>query len=303
MAAERVNDVARAMEKNASLPHKALALPNSIGLATGVWMDVGGFVCISLPGVPKEMKHMLEETVLPRLRTRYQLSPLVRKKIHTLGLRESVISRQLADFEASLPPFISLSYLPRIGTVSLVLSLTPGRSDGDENPLKRFQQAHETLLQALDGHVYGTGDEDSLERAMNRLLLSRGFSTATAESCTGGAVAAALTKTSGSSAYFKGGVVVYHEQAKGDFLGVPQELIRDFGAVSQRVAIEMAEGIRRQCRTHVGLAITGFLEAADGNPDPSTGMAFIALASKEGTPCEKKDLEGHARGQQKEGYR
>lgn len=268
-----------AIKKSASLPRGAVALPNEVGLAAGLWMLAHDFLCISLPGVPQEMMHMLEKEVLPRLAAHFHLPPILQRSVHTIGLRESVISERLATFEAALPSFITLSYLPHTCRVSLTLTLSPAVG-ADKKAHDRFQEAYDLLLKTLDGYVYGTGSDTLLGRIKDRLLAAR-LTVGTGESCTGGRIAAALTETAGSSQYFAGGVVAYQVASKVQQLGVSHRCIATYGVVSQEIAISMAQGARRVLQADVGVASTGMMEASPEH----IAQAYVAVADEKGGTC------------------
>lgn len=263
----------------AEIPANAEVIHNAVGTAPGMWMEQDGKVFVSMPGVPYEMKAMMQASILPRLRSHFQTPVIYHHSLKTVGLPESKLAHMIEEWEDHLPSFIKLAYLPRLGQVRLRLTAT-----GDD--LDRLRQACEAeaakILPILGHHVYAQEDIE-LDIVIGRLLKAKGMTMAVAESCTGGFVAQQITATPGCSAYFKGSVVAYANELKQHFLGVRAEDLQTQGAVSEVVARQMAESIRLQTGADYGLATTGIAGPDGGTPEKPVGTVWIACAHAEGT--------------------
>ncbi|QKG52215.1 competence/damage-inducible protein A [Hymenobacter sp. BRD67] len=265
--------------QQALVPAGCEVLPNAVGTAPGMWLEDGGTVFISMPGVPFEMKKLMTDQVLPRLQAKFQLAPIEHVVIMTAGLGESFLAEKIKDWEAALPANVKLAYLPSLGSVRLRLT---GTADDEPNLRDRMLK----LLPALREHIgsYIFAEEDiSLEVAVGRLLQAKGWQLGTAESCTGGAVAQRITSVPGSSAYFRGSVVAYDNDLKESLLGVNAETLGQHGAVSEPTVREMAEGARARLGCDVALATSGIAGPGGGTPLKPVGTICIACATPAGT--------------------
>ncbi len=261
----------------AKVPENCTVLHNKLGTAPGMWFDINGKVFVSLPGVPYEMKALMSDEVLPRLKQKFSLPFIYNKTILTIGIAESALAEKIVSWEDTLQKDnISLAYLPSAGMVRLRLS----SSGTDYNTLKEKTGCKVDELIALAGkYIYGY-DNDTLEEIIGKLLIQNGKTLSTAESCTGGYLAHRITSVSGSSTYFKGSVVAYSVETKVNVLGVKPETIERYGVVSANVAEEMAERVRKLQNTDYAIATTGFAGPGGGTAEYPVGTVWIAVASK-----------------------
>ena len=272
--AKRGYELTELNRMQAALPEACEMLANPKGTAPGMWFDKNGKVFVSMPGVPHEMKYLVENEVLPRVKARFELPVIYHKMIKTIGLGESFLADRIKTWEDNLPPHIRLAYLPSLGEVKLRLTAT-GK---DINKLeKEVEMLVDKLIPLIEKYIYGFG-EDTLESAVGRLLKDAGSTLATAESCTGGLLAHMITSVPGSSAYFKGSIVAYANQVKIEQLDVDEILLEKHGAVSEEVVVKMAENVRKILNTTYGLAITGIAGPDGGTPEKPVGTVWIAYA-------------------------
>ena len=261
----------------AYVPDNCEVIPNERGTAQGMWFEKDKKILMSMPGVPLEMKHIMENRILPRLTKNFDLPFIYHKNIMTAGIGESYISEKIADTEDGLPPAIKLAYLPHLGGVRLRLT----GYGTDENELKqRIQAITEKMVERIAIHVYGY-DEISLEQALGNLLIQRDKTIATAESCTGGSVAAAITSVPGCSAYYEGSVITYSYEVKKKELGVQAATLEKFGAVSAETVEEMLKGLLRKMNTDYGIAISGVAGPGGGTPDKPVGTVYVCVGNKD----------------------
>lgn len=274
--------------QQADLPVGSTYLPNRHGTAPGMWFERDGRVFVSLPGVPHEMKGLMTEEALPRLKNRFQTPVIFHKNVLTIGIGESFLAEKIAAWEDALPPHIRLAYLPSLGTVRLRLTST----GNDVGTIQReVNEQVERLLPQIQEFVFGY-DSDEISAVLGRMLKERGFTVAFAESCTGGYLSHQFTRIPGSSAYVQGGVVSYSNEAKVRFLGVKSETLQAHGAVSEATIREMAEGARQRFGTTFGLATSGVAGPAGGTPDKPVGTIWIAVATPETTRVQLLKLGG-----------
>ncbi|CAG5016356.1 Nicotinamide-nucleotide amidohydrolase PncC [Dyadobacter sp. CECT 9275] len=265
--------------QQAALPTNAVYIPNQWGTAPGMWFEKEGVIYVSLPGVPYEMKNLMEFEILPRLKSRYHTYVIKHKSIRTIGVGESFLAEKIEAWEDALPPHIRLAYLPHFGQVKLRLTAT----GLDENILDQELEAQVKLVMPLiEENVFGY-DNDELEAVIGSLLETNKATVGTAESCTGGLVAHQLTSVPGSSRYFEGSVVSYSNEVKQNVLGVSEETLKLYGAVSEQTAIEMAEGAKRLLGTTFAVSTTGIAGPDGGTADKPVGTVWIACATPSGT--------------------
>lgn len=276
-----INDENR---KQALLPSKAKVLENKMGTASGMWFEVEDRVVISLPGVPFEMKALISNEVVPALQQHYTRPYIIHKTVLTYGLGESVIAERIEDWENNLPVDIKLAYLPNIGRVRLRLS---GKGPDLDVITARIEEQVASLLPQIEDIFMGFEEEASLEEQIQKKSISEGFTLALAESCTGGEIAARITKIPGASGYFKGGAVVYHAQSKVDLLDVPASLIEQKGVVSVEVAEAMAMGAKQKYGSTHAVATTGNAGPSKGDEAVEVGTVCIAIASPSGVYAEE----------------
>lgn len=270
-----INDQNR---QQALLPSKAKILKNQHGTASGMWFEKEGQVIISLPGVPFEMKALMTHEVLPALKDHFSRPFIIHKTVLTYGLGESAIAQRIEDWENTLPQDIKLAYLPNLGRVRLRLS---GKGEVEAELEQRIDSEIEKLLPLIKDIFVGFEDTSPFEEQIQTQFIDQQQTLAVAESCTGGEIAARLTKIPGASAYFKGGAVVYHTQSKSEVLGVSEEIIRKHTVVSQEVAEAMAVQVRNKFGASVGLATTGNAGPSKGDSDAEVGTVWIAIATKD----------------------
>ena len=274
-----------AMRHQATLPTKAEILPNGVGSAPGMWFDLDGKAVVSLPGVPHEMKHLITEQVLPRIKSRFATKPLVHRTILTCGEGESAIAERLEQFENDLPKHIKLAYLPSTGQVRLRLSgVWNGAADVDgESLLEAEVNGFTEELKAILGPlVFGEGKQ-TLPEVVGALLLEKGLTLGSAESCTGGHVAHQITTIPGSSAWYPGSVVTYSYELKTMLLGVKPETLATHGAVSEECVVEMSEGLLKRLGCDVSVAISGIAGPGGGLPNKPVGTVWMAVSDKNRT--------------------
>ncbi len=265
--------------QQALVPANCQVLFNAVGTAPGMWFEDGGTVFVSMPGVPFEMKKLMSDAVLPRLRERFRLAPIEHVVVMTVGLGESFLAEKIADWEDALPPHVKLAYLPSLGAVRLRLT---GADDGRPDLRGRMLALLPALRARIGSYIFAE-EETTLEAALGQLLLAKGLTLATAESCTGGLVAHRLTGVPGSSAYFRGSVVAYHNDLKVSELDVPTETLATSGAVSEATVRAMAEGARQRLGADVAVATSGIAGPGGGTPDKPVGTVCIAVADAHGT--------------------
>jgi nicotinamide-nucleotide amidase len=274
------------VNKDQSLvPSKCTVLFNNLGTAPGMWMEKGNTVYISLPGVPYEMKGIMQDKVIPRLKEKFERPFIIHKTILTYGQGESHIAERIEHWEDSLPPFIKLAYLPAPGRVRLRMS---ARGENESLLQSALQQETAKLAEIIGDVIVGYDEGETLEVVVGKLLNEKKLTIATAESCTGGGIARAITSVPGASAYFKGGMVVYKEDIKVQLLGVDQTLIDKYTVVSAEVAESMATNTKRIFGTDYGIATTGNAgPAKDIGTNSDVGTVYIAIATPEGVVSEK----------------
>lgn len=262
----------------AMLPSKAQVLFNHIGTASGMWFEENNKIFISLPGVPAEMKALMENDVLPKIQQSFELPYILHKTLITYGIREAEMAIRLENFEKQLPEEIKLAYLPNYRRLRLRLTAKgTNRSKLDQ----RLNDTINLLLTYLDDIIVGFEDF-LLEKEIGVLLTNGNQTLATAESCTGGNIAHLLTSIPGASKYFVGSVVSYTAAIKEQELGVPWDLIAKYSVVSASVAEAMAVGIQKKFKTDYAIATTGNAGPTTDLTDKSVGDVYIAIAKPDG---------------------
>lgn len=265
--------------QQAALPKNCTYIPNLWGTAPGMWFEKDGVIYVSLPGVPYEMKSLMEFEILPRLKARFSTSIIQHKSIRTIGIGESFLAEKIAGWEDALPEHIKLAYLPHFGQVRLRLTGT----GTDQQVLEReLAEQVALVLPLIEEHVFGY-DSDELETVIGSLLINSNATVSTAESCTGGYVANQITSIPGSSRYYEGSVVSYSNDVKMGVLGVSRETLEAYGAVSEQTAREMAEGARRLLNTTFAISTTGIAGPDGGTAEKPVGTVWIACTTPEET--------------------
>lgn len=276
----------------AMVPKCCTVLHNAHGTAPGMMFERDGKIVISLPGVPFEMRHLIDDKVIPMLAERFTLKSIIHRTMITSGIPESLLAERIAAWEDALPEMLHLAYLPAPNIVRLRLSAyqVEGQSVG-----KIIDQQFELLRQIIPQAVVGFEDA-SVEQLLHNALIERGEKLSVAESCTGGNIASKFTAMAGASAYFMAGVVSYSNDAKSDILGVNPELIATYGAVSEQVAIAMAEGVKRVGKSDYGIATTGIAGPSGGSAEKPVGTVWFGISTPERTFAVMKNC-GTDRGQ------
>ena len=260
-------------------------------------------IVISMPGVPFEMKWLMQNSVLPMLQERLGGEAIVHKTILTFGIGESFLADKIADWEDALPAHIKLAYLPEAGKVRLRLSaysslmhnaqctmhnLQCDEVDNVNKELmcKDIEEQVEKLQKLIGKNIYGYDDE-TISMAIGKLLNQQGVMVATAESCTGGLIGNLITETPGSSAYYKGGIIAYSNELKERLLGVSHETLEQYGAVSEQTAIEMARGCLAATGADYAIATTGISGPTGANDEKPLGLVYVAIASRDKVVCNR----------------
>lgn len=260
----------------ALVPSKCEVLFNKVGTAPGMWMKKENTVYISLPGVPYEMKYIVENEIIPKVVKEYQRPYILHKTIMTYGQGESLVAERIEDWENNLPDFIKLAYLPAPGRVRLRLT---ARGTNKEILEKSIEEKVKSLSKIIGDIIVGYDENETIEVVLGRQLTQLGKTISTAESCTGGKIAEVLTSVSGASNYFRGSVVSYATDTKVTILGVSQDTINQYSVVSSQVAKEMALGIQKLMKTDYAIATTGNAGPSKGDAEATVGTVFIAIAT------------------------
>lgn len=267
------------------VPECCEVLFNHHGTAPGMWFNGDSSVMISLPGVPFEMKRLMDDKVLPRLRARFDLKPTLHKTMITASFPESLLAKRIEGWEDALPKNIKLAYLPNAKGVRLRLSSYEVEDIEATNQL--FDRLFKELEVIIEGHVVGY-EGATVESLIHAQLLASGKTLAVAESCTGGALAAKFTAMAGASEYFNGGVVSYSDRSKMDILGVKSTTLESYGAVSEQTAIEMAEGVRKAMNSDYAIATTGIAGPTGGSDSKPIGTVWFGVATPNGSYASTK---------------
>ena len=260
----------------ALVPTKAKVLFNQVGTAPGMWMEKENTVFISLPGVPYEMKYLVDNEVIPNLVQKFKRPYIVHQTIMTYGRGESMLAEQIEDWEDNLPDFIKLAYLPSPGKVRLRLT---ARGDNEEVLKNEIARQVEKLDLLIHDVIVGYNEDEPIEVVVGKLLTEKMLTIATAESCTGGKIASTLSVISGASKYFKGSVVCYATQVKNEVLEIPNALIEKNGVVSEEVAEAMVKSVQKIMASDFAIATTGNAGPTKGDEDAELGTVFIGIAT------------------------
>jgi nicotinamide-nucleotide amidase len=276
--------------KQAEVPANCEIIQNHNGTAPGMWFNVNGKIYVSMPGVPFEMKYMVEEEVIPKLKATLSLPVIIHKTILTVGEGESFLAEKIADIEDSLPENIKLAYLPKMGQVRLRLS---AYGDNETILQQKVEEFADQIVERVGINVVAREDIP-LEKVVLNLMAAKGLKLSAAESCTGGYISHLITQHAGSSQVFLGGAVSYSNDIKESALGVKHETLTSYGAVSKETVIEMAEGALRNFKSDYAIAVTGVAGPGGGSEDKPVGTVWIAAASA-GKTVSKKFTFGNKR--------
>lgn len=269
-----INELTRAQ---AMVPENCTLIQNVVGTAPITWFEKDGKVIVSMPGVPYEMKQAMSSEIIPRLQKYFKTPAILHKTVQVYGFGESALALKIADWENALPQDISLAYLPNLGVIKLRLS---GLSE-DILALEFSMNQQIDKLSQLLGNAIVAFEDISIEKLIGNLLISKGKQIATAESCTGGNIAHVFTTIPGSSEFFKGSVVAYSNEIKTNLLQVSTEDLQNYGAVSQTVVEQMAEGARKLLKTDIAIATSGIAGPAGGTIEKPVGTVWIAVSSQD----------------------
>jgi nicotinamide-nucleotide amidase len=239
-----------------------------------------------MPGVPGEMKGIMENSVLPELKKKFALPPIVHKTILTQGIGESMLAEKIERWEDALPSNLKLAYLPSTGMVRLRLT---GHGTDEIELRQLVEEEVKKLLPLISNYVYGE-DDDKLEELTGRLLRKQNMTLATAESCTGGSIASRIVSIPGSSDYYRGSVVAYANQVKSTMLGIPPALLLQHGAVSEEVVKQMAINVREILHADFGIATSGVAGPSGGSDEKPVGTVWLAVSGPEQTITRKLQL-------------
>lgn len=267
----------------AQVPENCEVLLNKNGTAPGMWFNYKGKIYVSMPGVPFEMMYMMEDSVIPKLQASLALPSIVHKTILTAGEGESFLAEKIADIEDSLPPNIKLAYLPKPGQVRLRLSAYGGDKEEQAKEIDMFAAR---IIERV-GNIVVAEEDIPIEKAILNFMTEKELTLSVAESCTGGYISHLLTQHAGSSKVFLGGAVSYSYELKESILGVKNETLWQYGAVSKETATEMVEGALLNFKSDYAIAVTGIAGPDGGTPEKPVGTVWIAVASKDKTVARK----------------
>ena len=281
-----MNDSTR---NQAYVPNMCTVIQNPVGTAPVMWFERNGKVLVSMPGVPTEMKTVMKEVVISRLREYFQdHSSILHRTCLVKDFTESRLSETLSDFEAQLPACIKLSYFP---TPEVILLRLTARGDEESYLQKIIDDEFFKLRTILGSHLF-CGSDTTLAGALGSILAERGETLATAESCTGGNIAHEITRIAGSSVYFKGSVVAYSNEVKTRVLNVSSEILSGFGAVSRETVLQMVSGVQRLLSSDCAIATSGIAGPGGGSVEKPVGTVWIAVRYGERSEVECFCFEG-----------
>ncbi len=261
--------------QQALVPENCEVLPNHRGTAPGMWFNRNGHILVNMPGVPFEMKGLMPQ-VTAKIQATCSLPVIVFKMVYTMGIAEAVLATKLQDWENQLPENIHLAYLPSPGRVKLRLQ---ARGNSKIELEQQINREIDKLFDIIPDYIYST-DTENIAEVTGNLLRKKGLSVATAESCTGGYIAHMLTSFSGSSDYFNGSIVAYHNQIKTQLLNVSPEILAQHGAVSEPVVKQMAKVAAQQLNADCSIATSGIAGPSGGTPEKPVGTVWVAVNVK-----------------------
>lgn len=273
-------------KQQAMLPEACEKLTNPVGTAPGMWFSKGKKVFVSMPGVPHEMKKLMTDLVLPRLKKEFQTPVIHHKVIRTVGIGESFLADKISSWEKALPPHVKLAYLPSLGEVKLRLT-SAGQSESDL--ISETTELIEKLKPLAGEYIFGYGN-DPLELVIGNTLREKKLTISVAESCTGGYLSHLITSVPGSSEYFLGSMIPYAYEIKKSQLGVKPETLEKYGAVSEPTISEMASVVRARFNTDIGVATSGIAGPGGATPEKPVGLVWIAYSDKHQTVTKKLQL-------------
>jgi len=263
--------------KQAEVPNVCSVLHNERGTAPGMWFESKGKVFVSMPGVPHEMKGLLREKVIPKLKEHFVMPAIIHQVVLTAGVGESMLADRIKNWESSLPAHIKLAYLPNYGMVRLRLTAI----GNDKNKLEEEIEFQLKELKPLIADWYVIDEDLTMQQVVGKMLKERKQTTSSAESCTGGYIAHLLTLDAGASSNYKGTVVCYDNQVKTDVLKVDKKDIDELGAVSEPVVIQMVKGALEVLKTDYAIATSGIMGPDGGSEKKPVGMVWVAVGNKD----------------------
>jgi nicotinamide-nucleotide amidase len=270
----------------AEVPDVCEVIQNKRGSAPGMIFHKGKMIYISMPGVPYEMKGMMEESVIPLLKEKYELPAIVHRTMLTAGIGESALAEMIKDFEDELPSEIKLAYLPNYGMVRLRLST----SGFDKKMVEDNIDMYFENLKLLTKDFMVADVDDSIPQVLGKMLKEKNKTISTAESCTGGYIAHLITSVPGSSIYYEGSIISYSYNVKQTLLGVNENTLTTYGAVSEQTVTEMLNGLLKKLNTDYGVAVSGIMGPDGGTEDKPVGTVWIAVGNKENQLTQKINL-------------
>jgi nicotinamide-nucleotide amidase len=272
--------------QQAALPVCCERVSNLLGTAPGMWFSRNGKVFVSMPGVPHEMKRMMVDIVIPKLQKTFKTDVIFHKLVKTIGVGESWLADEIKDWEDALPSHIKLAYLPSLGQVKLRLTAI---GSSMESLIEEVDAQIGFLKKYAWKYIYGY-DRDKIAEVIGTMLKERGLTLAIAESCSGGYLSHMVTAVEGSSSYYMGSIIPYQYELKVSQLGVKQETLDKYGAVSEETIIEMANNVRTKLNADIGVATSGIAGPDGGTPDKPVGTVWIAIADGQQTITKKLQL-------------
>ena len=258
------------------MPANADLMMNKMGTAPGMWFEKDGKILVSMPGVPYEMKYLMSEEVLPKLKKRFSGKPIAHRTILTVGIGESQVADNINEIVEALPSNISVAYLPGLGQVRLRLT---GRGEDERALNELLDKKVEEIKPLIAPFIFGY-EKEKLEEAVGKLLIKKGKTISTAESCTGGFLAHKITSVGGASAYFMGSVVAYDNAVKMNLLKVKSSTLETHGAVSEATVKEMVQGTLELLKTDITVAVSGIAGPGGGTPEKPVGTIWVAIGDK-----------------------
>ena len=278
-------------QDQALLPEDCTVLHNEEGTAPGMWFEKNDTIFVSVPGVPFEMKYLVAEQIIPRLKKSGKTIDIMHKTVLTQGIPESLLAERLEDFENQLPANMKLAYLPSPMAVRLRISAV---DNGNHNLKNQLQDQVVKLQELLGNDIYGY-DDDLLAGVIGKELIKAGKTLSVAESCSGGYISHLITSIPGSSGYYKGGVCAYSNEIKKNLLNVKEDTLNRVGAVSKEVAIEMVKGVKAAMNTDYAISTTGIAGPDGGTEEKPVGTVWIAVAGTNKTIAKKFVFVGNNR--------
>jgi len=268
-------EITETNRKQSLVPKIGIPIKNTNGTAPGVWIEKEGKIFVSLPGVPMEMKAMMQDTVLPNIEEKFPPKFITKRKtLLTTGIPESFLYDDLITIDGIVEEG-KLAFLPSIYGVRIrITAIEEDETKADEKIFEIEQQ----IRAKIGRYIFGK-DEEVLEGVVGKLLKDRGLSIAIAESCTGGLISSRITNISGSSEYFQRGLITYSNGSKVELLGIDEDLLQKHGAVSLEVAQQMAEGVRAVSGTDIGLAVTGIMGPTGASEDKPVGLVYMGICN------------------------